>query len=90
MFAHQISVSGYVQGVGFRSYVLQTARHAGIVGEAWNSRSGSVEIVAQHADENVLKLFQEEMWNGPGRVDDVRVSPIEVRGYAGFEVTISR
>ena len=90
MHSHQVTVSGYVQGVGFRSYVLHTAHATGIVGEVWNGRLGDVEIVAQHSDESVLKRFEEEMWNGPGRVDGVRVAPIEVRGYQGFEVSASR
>ena len=90
MPAHHISVSGYVQGVGFRNYVLQTARHSGILGQVWNSRSGTVEIVAQHTDENALKLFEEEMWNGPGRVDDVKVSDTQAHSYASFEVSATR
>lgn len=90
MHTVHIIVTGYVQGVGFRNYVEITARTMGIKGEVWNGHDRAVHIVAQHADESVLKRFEEEMENGPGRVDEVRVSPAPDKDYRGFEVTASR
>ena len=86
----EITVRGYVQGVGFRAYVQQTARANGINGEVWNARDGSVQVIAQHEDEATLKRFEEELWNGPGRVDEVRTEPGPSKLYGDFQVSHSR
>jgi acylphosphatase len=90
MASKEIKITGYVQGVGFRGYVKQTAFANGIKGETWNARGGSVRVIAQHDDEAVLKRFEEEMWNGPGRVDEVRVEEGPSRVYPDFQVTETR
>jgi acylphosphatase len=41
------SVRGYVQGVGYRYYVLQHARAFGLTGFARNERDDSVTVVAE-------------------------------------------
>ena len=90
MPTQEIRVTGYVQGVGFRSYVFQTAVTNGVRGETWNGRDGAVHVIAQHDDEAVLKRFEEEMWTGPGRVDGVRVEGAIEGNYAGFEISAAR
>lgn len=90
MVSHELRISGYVQGVGFRGYIKQTAFANGIKGEAWNTDAGIVRVIAQHEEEGTLKRFEEEMWNGPGRVDDVKVEEGPSRVYADFQVTETR
>lgn len=90
MHTHEIVVSGYVQGVGFRSYVEKTASANGIKGEVWNGRDGNVWVIAQSPDEAVLKRFEEELWNGPGRVDDVRSALAQKGAYDWFDVGPTR
>jgi acylphosphatase len=83
----EITVQGYVQGVGFRMYVQQTARAHGIAGQVWNESDGSVKVVAQHADPSELKRFGELMWHGPGRVDQVQVSEqASTKDYKDFQI----
>jgi acylphosphatase len=40
-------ISGYVQGVGFRYFVIRVAQPLGLRGYARNLSDGSVEVVAQ-------------------------------------------
>ena len=54
MFKVKINVSGRVQGVGFRYFVITTARELGILGRVWNNDDGTVSILAQ--TENAQKL----------------------------------
>ncbi len=54
-------VHGRVQGVGFRNFVLQTARRLGLKGWARNRINGTVEVVAQGpkpAVEALLKALE--------------------------------
>ena len=83
-------IRGYVQGVGFRYFVQQTAEANEVHGEVWNGRDQAVHVIAQHEDEAVLKRFEEEMWNGPGRVDDVLTEPCVTKTYYGFGVSATR
>lgn len=52
----KIIVSGRVQGVGFRYFVIFTARELGVFGRVWNNDDGTVGIYAQ--SENTQKLDQ--------------------------------
>jgi acylphosphatase len=90
MTTYQLTIKGYVQGVGFRFYVEQSAKAAGVTGEVWNDKDGHVLAIVQHQDENLLKAFTERMRNGPGRVDDVVETTIEKESYAGFHVSSTR
>ena len=85
-----LTIKGYVQGVGFRYYVGETAEAMDIHGEVWNGLDRAVHVVAQHSDEAVLKRFEEEMWRGPGRVDEVVTEPCETKRYHGFGVSATR
>lgn len=51
-----ITVSGRVQGVGYRWLVKTAADAAGIVGTVRNLADGSVEIVAE-AEQEILTVF---------------------------------
>lgn len=66
-------VSGKVQGVGFRAYVLDTARDLQLGGEVWNRTDGAVELIFSHADQETLERFAEALKRGPGRVHGVQV-----------------
>lgn len=66
-------VRGWVQGVGFRYFVVEKALALGLRGYARNERDGSVEVLAQGprpALERLLTL----LWQGPSaaQVTDVR------------------
>jgi len=57
-------VSGVVQGVGFRWFVLRRARILGIAGYARNLADGNVEIHAV-GPPAALQSLERELWAGP-------------------------
>jgi acylphosphatase len=79
---------GTVQGVGFRYFVLKTAKAAGLTGFVRNLRDGSVEILAEGPREE-LERFVRDISEGPrcGLVRDVQVTWTASTGeFASFEV----
>ncbi len=70
-----IIVKGHVQGVYFRATAIEVAREAGLSGTVRNTPAGTVEIVAEGAEEAVEELIR---WchTGPetARVDSVEVT----------------
>ncbi len=82
-------VRGVVQGVGFRYFVLRTARAAGLSGFVKNLRDGSVEILAEGPREE-LERFARDISEGPrrGLVRDVELRWSKSTGeFASFEVS---
>jgi acylphosphatase len=65
-------VSGRVQGVGFRAFVRDLGLHYGLAGAVWNTSTRDVEVVAEHNSVEILSQFEADLWNGPGRVEDVK------------------
>jgi len=59
-----IVISGVVQGVGFRWFVLRVAEKYGVKGFVRNLYDGSVEIVAE-GSESTLEAFLDEVRIGP-------------------------
>ena len=86
MTTKHLSITGRVQGVGFRFYFERTARKHGVRGWVRNRRDGSVEAVIQGEDAAVAAVVA---WaqHGPrnAAVDGVRVSDTDGT-YADFEV----
>ena len=72
MIGRRFLVSGRVQGVGFRWYVMESASAEGITGWVRNVPDGAVEIVAE-GDADAMERFERAVRCGPGRarVDDV-------------------
>ncbi len=54
----RIIVSGLVQGIGFRYFVLDNARELGITGWVKNIEDGKVEALLQGRLENIKKLIE--------------------------------
>jgi acylphosphatase len=80
---------GRVQGVGYRYFVIDCARKAGVSGFVKNMPDGSVLMVAegrQEALDNFLSMAR--ALSEPGmRVDDISVKPEEASGeFTGFFV----
>jgi acylphosphatase len=81
-------VTGRVQGVGFRAFVCRIAEQADLRGEVWNSRGGTVEVMAQHEDLQVLESFRQKLSFGPGRVDNVLGGLVDIsKKYEDFSVS---
>lgn len=62
--AVHITVSGHVQGVGYRQGCRSTARKLGLVGWVRNLPDGRVEAFAQGASDDVDRLL-DWLWAGP-------------------------
>ncbi|AQR72926.1 acylphosphatase [Sphingomonas sp. LM7] len=58
MVTQRILVSGRVQGVGFRDWVVRTAQRSGLTGWVRNVKDGRVEILVSGEDETVAKLVE--------------------------------
>ena len=88
MIRLRIRVTGVVQGVGFRYYVVRRAREFGLTGWTRNTPDGSVEIEAVGA-EGPLNGFVEDIRIGPtaAHVTGLTVDRFEDDpGHEGFEI----
>lgn len=52
-----IFISGFVQGVGFRQFILRQAQHFGLTGWVRNLPDNRVEAVFQGSKENIEKII---------------------------------
>ncbi|MBN1949131.1 MAG: acylphosphatase [Candidatus Cloacimonetes bacterium] len=75
MKTYEILVSGKVQGVGYRYFVLQQASSLQLVGNVRNQPDGSVKILAA-GTEVELKIFMDSLRHGPPRA---RVQTVDFR-----------
>jgi acylphosphatase len=89
MQAVRVVVSGRVQGVGFRAWVVREATELGIAGRVWNRPDGGVEAEAVGSGE-LLERFVAALKQGPrlARVEQVSEQWFESReSPRGFQVT---
>jgi acylphosphatase len=78
-------VSGHVQGVGYRWFVRERARAAGLAGSARNLPDGRVEVVLEGAEGDVRALVAAlDGPDAPGTVTGVAHRVEEPRGSSGF------
>ena len=86
----RLTVSGVVQGVGFRMYAQREARHLGLTGFVRNLPGGEVEIVAEGDSAAVDRLIAWARRGPPAaRVERVEVEPGEPTGeFDGFDVRV--
>jgi acylphosphatase len=87
MASYRYVVRGRVQGVGYRYFVLRQAEALGIAGYARNRPDGTVEVVAEGADD-VLASFEDRLRQGPSfaAVENLDRAPISPRGDQGFHI----
>jgi acylphosphatase len=85
--AYRYVVSGRVQGVGYRYFVLRQADSLGVSGYARNLSDGSVEVVAE-GSESALADLEARLREGPSfaEVADVTRETIPERGSGAFHV----
>ena len=87
-----IRVTGRVQGVGFRSFVEETATRFSLTGWVRNLGYDQVEVLAEGPRQN-LERFTEQVKTGPtgGRVDEAWVEWESGTGeFSSFVVRSSR
>ena len=55
----KISVSGRVQGVGYRAFTIRVATQRGLVGGVTNTDDGRVEVEAEGPKDRILSLIED-------------------------------
>ena len=83
-----VTVSGRVQGVGFRYFAVHVAKEYGLIGQVRNTRDGGVEAVAE-GEQSALDSFVEALQRGPypARVENSSVLWTEpLNEFTGFQV----
>jgi acylphosphatase len=77
----RISVSGRVQGVGYRAFTVRAASERGLAGGVRNCEDGRVELEAEGPKDRIVSLV-EALKVGPpaSRVTDVRVEWVPATG----------
>jgi len=85
--AYRYTVSGRVQGVGYRYFVLRQAERLGVTGFARNRPDGSVEVVAEGSEE-LLDELADRLREGPAfaSVSGMEREAIAPRGDSGFHI----
>jgi acylphosphatase len=85
--SYRFTVSGQVQGVGYRYSAMAQARRLGLTGWVANRDDGAVEGLAC-GDEAVLARFREWLQQGPpaARVTRVEWAQAAETVAAGFEI----
>lgn len=84
----KVTVSGKVQGVGFRFYTQQKASELEINGYVKNLANGNVEIIAVGEPEQVDALVEWARSGSPSAVvDNLEIKSInDENPYQGFEI----
>ena len=87
MASYRYIVRGRVQGVGYRYFVMREAAALGVSGFARNLPDGTVEVIAEAADD-VLDLFEDRLRQGPSfaSVKGLDRSAVAARGDQGFHI----
>ncbi|MGZ8192694.1 MAG: acylphosphatase [Methylobacter sp.] len=75
----KILVSGRVQGVYFRVFTQNKAKHFAIKGSVKNLPDGRVEIIAEAAENTTIEKFINWCQKGPitARVDEIEIAELQ-------------
>ncbi|HEX9189852.1 MAG TPA: acylphosphatase [Vicinamibacteria bacterium] len=87
MPAYRYVVTGRVQGVGYRYFVLRQAEALGVSGFARNRSDGSVEVLGE-GTADALADFEARLREGPAfaEVANLEREAVAERGSAGFHI----
>ncbi len=87
MSTYRLIVTGRVQGVNFRRFVVDMAQALNYVGYAKNNTDGSVEVVINSEYEEDLEFFISKLYDGSmfSDVQDVTCKKIENMIFDNFE-----
>jgi acylphosphatase len=91
MASKRFVVSGRVQGVGFRYFVVREAESLGLSGWVRNLPTGEVEVVVG-GEQALVELLESRLWRGPphARVAQVDATDAEPPTWKEFRVLPSR
>jgi acylphosphatase len=85
MIARRVFISGRVQGVGFRYWMIGEAERLGLTGWVRNLRDGTVEALIEGDEAAVEEMLRLCRRGPPGaQVGGVLAEPAKPSGQAGF------
>lgn len=81
MVARRFIISGFVQGVGFRYFVLRAAARHQVLGTVRNLPDGRVEVMAE-GERDAMDEFKKDLATGPtlAQVADLQETDLPVTG----------
>lgn len=87
MKTYKLTISGIVQGVGFRAFAKSIAEVMNIDGYVKNQNDGTVLVVANLEDDDKDK-FIKELRAGPpsSKVEKIKQEPIDFLEFPNFEI----
>ena len=90
MSNYKITVTGLVQGIGYRPFVCKLANEYGLSGSVKNT-DGIVTILASGAEVTLADFVSYLKENVPsgGRIDGVEIEPIDSLDSSGFSTVES-
>lgn len=87
MLSYRLSISGDVQGVGFRAGVYRTAIRFQVRGQVRNDDDGTVEVILQGPKTNVDNVIDWCRIGPPtARVQAVKIDRVELDPFDGFKI----
>lgn len=89
MSRHRITITGIVQGVGFRPAVKRLADRLGARGRVSNS-AGGVIVEVEGMDPEVFLAALRADAPPASRIESCTVETLPAAGYSGFEIDLSR
>tara|TARA_B100001248_G_C27275311_1_gene405053 strand:- start:263 stop:544 length:282 start_codon:yes stop_codon:yes gene_type:complete len=83
----QITISGRVQGVGFRNWVKKKGTNLSLVGNVRNTLDMKVEVITTGRKANLDK-FCDKCQSGPilAEVESVSIKSINLREFSNFKI----
>ena len=87
---YHITVTGVVQGVGFRPFVYRVAKNFGLKGSVSNTASG-VKIYIEGKKDKIDKFIEQLKSNPPplAKVENITIEELELVGFETFEIVSS-
>lgn len=82
----QLIVSGRVQGVSYRRYVIEMAQTLNYVGYVQNLVNGDVKVVVNAKYEEDLEFFMSKLYDGSmfSHVEDIVCEKIDFSEFTSF------
>ena len=83
----QITISGRVQGVGFRNWVKKNCINLSLVGNARNTLDMKVEVITTGCKANLDK-FCDKCKSGPtlAKVESINIKVIDLKTFSSFKI----